>query len=118
MTTEPIVAEIVKTIDGLVTCGKLWAYLFGSALRPDSMWSDVDILIVCEVEKDGQLARDTLSELCALYPIDLEIMTSQEEVEFDFIRSENCHGSPPRFVTRAETSRSAKIRGNREQIEL
>ena len=90
MTTEPIVAEIVKTIDGLVTCGKLWAYLFGSALRPDSMWSDVDILIVCEVEKDGQLARDTLSELCALYPIDLVIMTSQEEVEFDFIRAENC----------------------------
>lgn len=90
MTAKSIVAEIVEIIDGLVTAGELRAYLFGSALRPSSMWSDVDILIVCEVDEDGQLARDTLSELCTLYPIDLIIMTPQEEVEFDFIRSENC----------------------------
>jgi hypothetical protein len=90
MTAGPIVAEIVATIEGLVTRGWLRAYLFGSALHPDSVWSDVDILIVCEVDKDGRLARDTLSDLCMLYPIHLIIMTSQEETEFDFIRSENC----------------------------
>ena len=90
MTAASIVAEIVETIEGLVTRGGLRAYLFGSALHPDSVWSDVDILIVCEVDKDGQLVRDTLSDLCMLYPIDLAIMTPQEEVEFDFIRSENC----------------------------
>jgi hypothetical protein len=54
------------------------------------VWSDVDILIVCEVDQDGQLARDMLSDLCMLNPIDLVIMTSQEEAEFDFVRSENC----------------------------
>lgn len=90
MTAVSIVAEIVETIEGLVTRCGLRAYLFGSALHPDSVWSDVDILIVCEVDKDGQLARDTLSDLCMRYPIDLVIMTSQEEAEFDFIRSENC----------------------------
>jgi predicted nucleotidyltransferase len=106
MTADLIVAEILKVIERLVTCSELRAHIFGSALHHASMWSDVDILIVCEVDKDGQLARGALSELCMLYPIDLVIMTSQEEVEFDFIRSENCQRiatsrAPPSVYRRA-----------------
>jgi predicted nucleotidyltransferase len=90
MTAAAIVAEIISKIECLVTRGGLRTYLFGSAVHSDSMWSDIDILIVCEVDEDAQLARDTLSDLCMLYPIDLVIMTSREEAEFDFIRSEKC----------------------------
>ena len=64
---------------------------FGSARHSHSVWSDIDILIICEVDEDGQLARELLSDLSMLYPIDLVIMTSQEETEFDFIRSEKCN---------------------------
>lgn len=89
MTAASIIAEIIEKIGRLATCGELRAYLFGSARHRDSVWSDIDILIICEVDEDGQLARESLSDLCMLYPIDLVIMTSQEEAEFDFIRSEN-----------------------------
>lgn len=90
MTSAAIVAEIAKKIEALATCGELRAYLFGSALRANSMWSDIDILVVCERDEDGQLARESLSNLCMLYPIDLIVMTFEEEAEFDFVQSENC----------------------------
>jgi predicted nucleotidyltransferase len=90
MTAASIVAEIIDKIGRLATCGELRAYLFGSAVHRDSVWSDIDILIVCEVDADGQLARESLWDVCMAYPVDLVIMTSQEEAEFDFIRSENC----------------------------
>jgi predicted nucleotidyltransferase len=90
MTLDSILAEIVDTIENLPMRGTLRAYLFGSASRAEAVWSDIDILLVCETEADGRLARTTMSDLCARYPIDLVIMTSEEEREFDFIRSENC----------------------------
>ena len=90
MTAASIVAEIIEKIGRLATHGELRAYLFGSARRRDSAWSDIDILIICEVDEDGQLARESLADICMHYPIDLLIMTSQEEAEFDFIRSEKC----------------------------
>jgi predicted nucleotidyltransferase len=95
MIVASIIAEIVETIEVLTTRGRLWAYLFGSALHSDSGWSDIDILIVCEVGEDGQSARNALSDLCLLYPIDLVIMTFQEETEFDFVRSRSVSGLPP-----------------------
>jgi predicted nucleotidyltransferase len=90
MTAASIVAEIIEAIEALMTRGGLQAYLFGSALHTDLLWSDIDVLLVCDVDEDRQLARQTLLDLCMLYPIDLVIMTSREEAEFDFIRSENC----------------------------
>lgn len=101
MTTAPILAEIVEAVEGVPARGRLQAYLFGSALRAESAWSDIDILVVCEAEEDGQLTRDTMSDLCMRYPIDLVIMAVEEEVEFDFIRSEDCRwiaASRPRGV--------------------
>jgi predicted nucleotidyltransferase len=85
-----IIKEIVQAIQGFQTVGKLQAYLFGSALNTSIAWSDIDILIVCDLENDGFRARQILSELCMAYPIDLVIMTVEEESEFDFIRSEAC----------------------------
>lgn len=90
MTAAAIVTEIEEIIEGLVTRCELQAYLFGSAMHAHSIWSDIDILIVCEADQDGQLARDALSGLCMLYPIDLMVMTSREEAEFDFVMSESC----------------------------
>jgi predicted nucleotidyltransferase len=101
MSVDPILVEIVDTVERLATRGPLHAYLFGSALRAEAVWSDIDILLVCETESDGRLARTTMSDLCARYPIDLVIMTSQEEIEFDFIRSENCRWVAGSWQTRA-----------------
>jgi hypothetical protein len=50
----------------------------------------VDILLVCGGETDGQAARRALVGLCRDFPIDLTIMTADEEAEFEFIRSERC----------------------------
>ena len=66
------------------------AYIFGSALDPNAAWSDIDILVLCQNESDGQITREALENLLAKYPIDLLIMSHDEESEFDFVRSERC----------------------------
>jgi predicted nucleotidyltransferase len=112
MSVDPIVTEIIDTVESLPTRGPLHAYLFGSALRAEGVWSDIDILLVCETEVDGRLARRAMSDLCARYPIDLVIMTSEEEIEFDFIRSESCRWvagtwqTKPAFAVRSGTDLS------------
>jgi hypothetical protein len=90
VTVESILAEIVGALRGTVSQGQLQAYLFGSGRHLEGIWADVDILIVCSVAEDGNVVRGTLSDLCMQYPIDLVIMTAQEEMEFDFIRSQDC----------------------------
>lgn len=91
MTAKPIIRAIAETIGSLRTKGRLEAYVFGSVVnRKTATWSDIDLLIVCELEVDGPLARNRLAELSDKFPIDLTIMLTEEEVELDFIRSERC----------------------------
>jgi predicted nucleotidyltransferase len=66
------------------------AYLFGSALLQDAAWADIDILVVCEADEDTNRVRAALADHCAEFPIDLLIMTADEEAEFHFVRTENC----------------------------
>lgn len=90
MTTAPILEAVASAIGHLRPAARLDAYLFGSAVQPTAAWSDVDILLICGGETDGQAARRALVGLCRDFPIDLTIMTADEEAEFDFIRSERC----------------------------
>lgn len=90
MTLDFILADIAKSVSGLRAAGVVQAYLFGSALRQDIAWTDIDILVVCEMGEDADFVRATLADICGNFPIDLLIMTAEEEAEFDFIRSESC----------------------------
>lgn len=90
MTAAPIIQRVAEVIGGLETTGRLDAFLFGSTLNQKVAWSDIDILLVCASEGDGLLARIALGELCEQFPIDLTIMTVEEEAELDFIRLQRC----------------------------
>lgn len=90
MTRDTIIEAISTAIDALPCRGTARVYLFGSFTRANACWSDIDVLIVTDLDGEGQILRDALSEICLLYPIDLQVMTSAEEAEFDFIRSEKC----------------------------
>ena len=87
---QHIIAAVVEAIANLEMRSAPKTYLFGSALSRTSVWSDIDILIVCELESDGQVIRSALKEIISHYPIDLIIMTHEEEREFKFIESEGC----------------------------
>ena len=90
MTAAPILEVLANAIRHLRSRTRIDAYIFGSAVKPTSAWSDVDILLVCQDEAAGQPARRALGNLCREFPIDLTIMTVEEETEFDFVRSEKC----------------------------
>lgn len=90
MTAALIVQRVTEVIGGLHTTGRLDAFLFGSALAQKAVWSDIDVLLICTREIDGTLARQALAELCNQFPIDLTVMTDDEEAELDFIRSQRC----------------------------
>ena len=60
-------------------------YLFGSFLKRDALYSDVDILVIYHKEDDVELIRYALNDLSYKVPIDLCFMTSQEERELKFI---------------------------------
>lgn len=87
------VTEIAEAVAERVASQGLEAqvYLFGSALRPHAVWSDIDLLIVCRRTDHATPMRTALSDLCLVYPIDLTIMSCAEEAELGFIDGEGCH---------------------------
>ena len=90
MSVDNVVAAVDDIVSELDIRQTPQTYLFGSRLSRTSIWSDIDILVVCKNESDGQVIRNALHELISIYPIDLIIMTIEEEREFDFIKSERC----------------------------
>ena len=103
MTAALILRRLTEVIDSLETAGRLDAFLFGSILDQKVAWSDIDVLLVCACEDDGPLARTALAELCEQFPIDLTIMTAEEEAELDFIRSQQCRWLTSSSVATSET---------------
>jgi hypothetical protein len=90
LTAALIIQGVTEVVGGLKTTGRLDAFLFGSTLDQNATWSDIDILLVCACERDRPIARIALGEICGQFPIDLTIMTVDEEAELDFIRSQRC----------------------------
>jgi len=70
--------------------GRVRLYLFGSAAHSNVPWSDIDALTVCSSDDDTTLTRLSLANICQQFPIDLLIMTVDEEAEFNFVLNERC----------------------------
>ena len=60
-------------------------YIFGSILKLDFRWTDVDILIVCDDAVDVPGVRPALASVCNCAPVDLLVMSAAEESELDFV---------------------------------
>lgn len=66
----------------------LW-YAFGSATRGTKAPSDIDLLLVVRDHWRGQKIRSDLRGVLNFNPIDLTILTRDEEVHLRFIKSVN-----------------------------
>lgn len=66
-------------------------YLFGSFLRNPKLAEDIDLLIVYQDENTTGQIRERLKELSTYFPLDLLLMTEEEEKSFDFIKTQNAH---------------------------
>lgn len=65
-------------------------YGFGSFFNDAEIFSDIDILAVCDTLDAAIKIRRESNMFCSLWPIHLLIMTRQECAETDFIVSERC----------------------------
>lgn len=65
------------------------AYVFGSAMYPDKIPNDIDILIIYNDPNHPKEIRDILDDF-GYIPIHLIFLTLEEEVETNFIKSQNC----------------------------
>lgn len=63
-------------------------FLFGSITTGKRAIGDVDLLVVCKSSEDCTIIRNGLGSICGRFPIHLMLMTDEEEVEVNFIRSE------------------------------
>ena len=77
-------AEIDRTI-----AGTEW-YIFGSALREPYSAADIDLLILCPAHNVADQIRQLIEGRCFARPVDLSLLTFEEETEVDFIRRQGC----------------------------
>lgn len=63
-------------------------YLFGSITTAKRPVEDIDLLVVCDADRDCESVRAELASICLRFPIHLLLMTPCEEEEVKFIQSE------------------------------
>lgn len=61
-------------------------YLFGSALRSPDCAADIDLLILCGSDDVADRIRSTVDPHHLALPIDLTLLTFEEETELGFIQ--------------------------------
>lgn len=83
--------------------GTRW-YVFGSVLQDDPLAADLDVLILYPEGHDTANLRRAVEDFPIRLPIDLYMMTAEEEREFDFIRSEGARLVFPVFDDDARAS--------------
>lgn len=99
MISTPIdlILEAAKAISSVVPRTD-W-YLFGSFLKNPVAAPDIDLLVVCQDHLAGTRIREYLSaNILVEWPIHLLIMTTQEEIEANFIVGQCCRSifkTPP-----------------------
>jgi predicted nucleotidyltransferase len=64
-------------------------FFFGSITTTKRPVGDIDLLVVCKNTSDCTTVRAELASICARFPVHLLLMTSSEEAEVKFIRSES-----------------------------
>jgi hypothetical protein len=65
-------------------------YGFGSFFNGADVFSDIDLLAVCDTLDAAVQIRRASTVFCSLWPIHMLIMTRDEGSETDFIISEEC----------------------------
>jgi hypothetical protein len=90
MTPTTLLDHIVTAASTMTPIATVRGYVFGSILRPDFHWTDVDILIVCDDAGDIGRVRPALASVCTNAPIDLLLMSAAEERELDFVIGQSC----------------------------
>lgn len=60
-------------------------FLFGSITTERRPARDVDVLVVCARDSDGDEVRALMSPVSDLFPIHLLIMTVEEQAEVNFV---------------------------------
>jgi hypothetical protein len=85
------VTEILEMIlhDPLLKSTGDW-YGFGSFFRGAEVFSDIDLLAICDTLASAAQIRRESTIFCSLWPVHLLIMTREECSETDFIASEEC----------------------------
>jgi translation initiation factor IF-2 len=63
-------------------------YLFGSILKDEKQCTDIDILVVSTSETVPRQLREEMEHLNELHPVDILIMTKNEEKQFMFIKEQ------------------------------
>jgi len=95
--TQPTltVEELIRQVRALaekadVSIGNMRWYLFGSALCDPARAADVDLLVVCQNHSDTDAIRRATDEFAFRKPIDLSILTEDEEAEASFVANQRC----------------------------
>lgn len=65
-------------------------YLFGSALQTPELATDIDVLVLCKIDKMIVRIRHELTDACLRLPLHLFLVTEDEEAELGFIAAEGC----------------------------
>jgi predicted nucleotidyltransferase len=90
MTRASLLDDIVAAASAMTPTGTIRGYVFGSMLKPDFRWTDVDILIVCDNAMDVPDVRPALASVCTGAPVDLLVMSAAEESELNFVAGQGC----------------------------
>lgn len=65
-------------------------FAFGSSLTDAPLPSDVDIAVVCQTHEETACVRQALEPLSYEFPLDLVLLTENEDRELRFIESLPC----------------------------
>jgi hypothetical protein len=90
MTPASLMDDIVAAASAMTPTGTIRGYVFGSILKPNFHWTDVDILIVCDNAVDVPGVRPALASVCNGAPVALLVMSAAEESELDFVSGQGC----------------------------
>ena len=91
LTTDELVRHVrALAVKANVKIGNTRWYLFGSALRDPACAADVDLLVICQTHSAADALRQTAEGFAFFKPIDLSILTEDEEAEACFVKNQRC----------------------------
>ena len=76
--------------------GRVSAYLFGSVLTSTARADDLGLLILYSEIGDCSALREAIHEVVLPLPVDLALMTEEEEKHYDFLNVVQASGSHDR----------------------
>lgn len=91
VTSDQLVEQIRSLAQATeaVVGGSRW-YLFGSGLNDPELGADVDLLVVCPDHSASIIVRCGLRGIRLARPLDLSILTDEEEAEIGFVAQQEC----------------------------